>query len=143
MSRPQKEIDWALVDFLLKAGSPGTEIAAKFDLHPDTFYKRVLDKYNVCFTVYSQSKVGTGKADLRAIMYSRALKGNDKMCLHFAKHLLGQWDKIDTSQINPESAQQILALINQLNLLQQGKSNPELENQTDLNSCNINSNPET
>ena len=50
MSRPEKPIDWDLVDELLMVGCLGTEIAPHFNLHPETFYDRVLANYGIGFT---------------------------------------------------------------------------------------------
>jgi hypothetical protein len=139
MSRPEKEIDWKLVDHLIEAGCPGTEIAAKFDMHPTTFYGRVQDKYNLSFTIYSQSKAECGKSNLRSVRYSKALKGDPKMILHLSKHMLGEWDKIDQNQISPEMTGQMLAVLAQLQSMQQ---KPET-NQIDLNNCETNNSVET
>lgn len=56
MSRPEKPIDWDKVDKLLLAGCHGTEIAPHFNMHPDTFYNRMKERYNLGFTEYSTIK---------------------------------------------------------------------------------------
>jgi hypothetical protein len=139
MTRPEKEIDWKLVDHLIEAGCPGTEIASKFDMHPDTLYRRVLEKYNMGFTDYCASKAEGGKANIRSVRYTKALKGDPKMILHLSKHMLGEWDKIDQNQISPEMTSQMLALLAQLQSMQQ---KPET-NQIDLNNCETNNSVET
>lgn len=141
--RPPKEIDWKMVDMLLEAGCTGTEIASKFDMHHDTFYDKVKETHNISFTAYAQGKSESGKANLRASMYSRALKGNDKLTLHLAKHMLGQWDKLDHTLVNSETSQQILALMSQLQGLQQKTETNQLSDQSDLNICENNINPAT
>jgi hypothetical protein len=56
MGRPRKPIDWKRVDRLLMAGCKGTEIAPHFDMHYETFYRKVEKKYKVGFTEYSRLK---------------------------------------------------------------------------------------
>jgi hypothetical protein len=53
-TRPLKKIDWKVVDHLLEAGCYGTEIAANFGMHEDTFYQRVEDEKGMEFTAYKQ-----------------------------------------------------------------------------------------
>lgn len=77
MSRPEKPIDWALVDRLLLAGCSGTEIAPHFDLHPDTFYKRFQDQHEVCFTVYCSSKRQQGNGLLKLKSFDKAIRGDN------------------------------------------------------------------
>lgn len=89
-ARPQKEIRWDEVDQLLMAHVPGTEIASKFDMHPQTFYDRVLIEKGMIFTDYAARLRDSGKAILRAAQYSKAIKGSERMLIHLGEHLLGQ-----------------------------------------------------
>lgn len=93
MSRPAKEIDWDLVDELLIAGCLGTEIAPHFDLHPDTFYRRVEDKYSIGFTKYSAEKKSAGDSLLRKKQFDKALEGDNSMLVWLGKNRMGQRDK--------------------------------------------------
>jgi hypothetical protein len=97
MPRPEKPIDWTLVDNLLTAECIGTEIASHFDMHPETFYDRVKDKYKVGFTEYASVKRQKGNSLLRAKQFEKAMKGNDKMLLLLGKSRLGQQDKTQIS----------------------------------------------
>ena len=87
---PQKFIDWERVDHLLMCGCPGTEIAASFDIHYDTFYRRVQEKYGIGYTQYSQSKRMTGHALLREVQMKKALSGDNTMMIWLGKNLLNQ-----------------------------------------------------
>ena len=73
--RPEKPIDWELVDKLIIAQNNGAEIAGHFDLHPDTFYTRVKEKYGVIFTVYAGTLYSKGKSNLRTRQYQKAMEG--------------------------------------------------------------------
>ncbi len=90
--RPKKPIDWDHVDLMLKAGSPGTEIAARFHMHPNNFYLRCQIEKGIGFTEYSHYVLSTGKTNIRIKHYTKAISGDNTMLLHCAKHLLGQWD---------------------------------------------------
>lgn len=93
MGRPEKPIDWELVDKLLEAGCLGTEIAPHFDMHPKTFYERVVQKHNVTFTEYSLEKCSKGDSALRSKQFEEALKGDKMMLIWLGKQRLAQKDK--------------------------------------------------
>lgn len=93
MSRPEKEIDWNLVDKLLQAHCPGTEISSSFDMHPKTFYRRVEEKFNITFTEYSAQKKRKGKNNLRLAQLKNALEGNTSMQIWLGKNWLAQKDE--------------------------------------------------
>lgn len=96
MSRPEKPIDWKKVDDFLIAGCLGNEVAAYFDMHPNTFYDRVVSKYNMSFTEYQSSKRSHGEALLRAVQYAKAIgttkDGDNTMLIWLGKNRLGQKD---------------------------------------------------
>lgn len=90
MSRPEKPIDWKRVDQLLMAGCNGTEIAANFDMHHDTFYRKVEEKHNVSFTAYSYEKRSEGDSLLRKAQFDKALKQDNTMMIWLGKQRLEQ-----------------------------------------------------
>jgi len=93
MSRPLKPIDWNMVDKLLQAHTPGTEIAASFDMHPDTFYNRVEKEFGMGFTEYCSQKKRKGENNLRLAQFKNALEGNTTMQVWLGKNWLGQRDE--------------------------------------------------
>lgn len=101
MSRPEKPINWELVDKLLMAGCHGTEIAAHFDMHHDTFYRRVEEKYNIGFTAYCQEKRSKGDSMLRAKQFEKAMEGNNIMLIWLGKNRLGQKEGEDKNPLPP------------------------------------------
>lgn len=91
MSRPEKPIDWKRVDEMLEAGCLGTEIAANYDVHPNTFYDRVVQKYGLSFTDYCSEKRFKGESNLREAQYKKAIKKLDNtMLIWLGKQRLGQ-----------------------------------------------------
>lgn len=103
-TRPKKIVDWAKVDELLMAGCLGTEIAAHFDMHHDTFYRKVEEQYGIGFTAYSAEKKAQGDSLLRAAQYAKALglsdKGDNTLLIWLGKTRLGQISEENKSNGN-------------------------------------------
>jgi hypothetical protein len=106
--RPKKQLDWDVVDNLLKLGMPGTKIASYFALHHDTLYDRCLTEKGVSFTEYSAHKYAEGETPLLQKQYEKAVAGDNQMLIHLGKCRLKQY------AYEPESAQQDKALIKAL-----------------------------
>lgn len=94
MSRPELFIDWKKADELMMAGCMGTEIAAYFGMHADTFYKRVELHHGMGFSAYLQEKKSKGESLLRAHQYAKALgltdKGDNTLLIWLGKTRLNQ-----------------------------------------------------
>lgn len=115
MSRPEKEIDWKLVDSLLIAGCFGTEIAPHFDMHVKTFYSRVEDKFGVTFTEYSAEKKFKGESLLRKVQYDKAIKGDNTMLIWLGKNRLKQREKDILTQEEVENVADAVCRIQEEN----------------------------
>lgn len=93
---PLKEIDWKKVDDLMIAGCLGTEIAAFFGIHPDTFYKRVELEKGMGFSAYLQKMHSKGESILRAHQYAKSIgltdKGDNTLLIWLGKTRLKQRD---------------------------------------------------
>jgi len=122
MSRPEKQIDWLLVDKLLEGGCQGTEIAPHFDMHPDTFYRRIMEKYGVGFTDYCAEKRRKGESILRMTQYLKAIgetkKGDNTLLIWLGKQRLEQKETFQETQVSEDINDKYLALMNQLASLQ-------------------------
>ena len=92
-TKPKSSINWDEVDELLEAQCSGTEIAAYFSIHHDTFYRAVEEKYGIGFTAYKQSKADKGKGSLRLAQYQLALQKDRGMLIHLGEHILEQTKK--------------------------------------------------
>lgn len=126
MSRPKIPIDWKRVDELLEAGCLGTEIAAFFGIHPDTFYGRVESKYDMGFSHYSAQKKSTGEALIREAQFKKAVKKLDNtMLIWLGKQRLGQRENITENDISQETTAQYLKVIQQLASLQSDRKIPD------------------
>lgn len=93
MGRPEKEINWDLVEKLMEAGCNAKEIAGKFRMDPDTFYIRFKKKHGVNFTGYSVNANCAGDADLRLSLHAKAINtrapGNQTLLQFLGRTRLG------------------------------------------------------
>lgn len=71
--RPIKEIDWTIVDHKLRANCHGTTIASIFDMHPQTFYNKVIEEKKMSFTEYSAQKKLEGDDCIKTAQYEEAV----------------------------------------------------------------------
>lgn len=101
MARPKREINWEVVEKLIECGCTGLEIAAKFKIDDDTFYRRFREEYGVRFADYSGPASQCGKAELRSMLYAKALNnkapGNSQLLLFLARCELGMREPEVTS----------------------------------------------
>jgi len=113
MPRPEKPINWEVVENLLISGCLGTEIAAQFDMHPNTFYEKVEKQYNLSFTEYSSEKRCKGNALIRAKQFEKAVKkGDNTQLIWLGKNRLGQKETQETvipNQVNLDITHELLA----------------------------------
>lgn len=93
-----KHIDWKIVDRMLEAHCPGTEIASYFGMHADTFYIRTQEEKGMGFSEYATLKSNCGKNNLRLAQYKVALAGNVAMLVWLGKQYLNQKDLPNDSQ---------------------------------------------
>ena len=126
MSRPEKKIDWEIVDELLAAGSHGTDVAAFLGIHPDTFYKRVEKEFRMGFSDYSSKKKSVGDALIRLTQYKKAVgiskKGDNMMLIWLGKQRLNQKDNPGEMEISKETNERYLQVIHQITALQRSAS---------------------
>lgn len=108
-------IDWKKVAEWLESGNNGVEIAARLGIHPDTLYRRTLEKFEIGFADYSAQKRASGDASLKSKQYEKALTGDTSMLIWLGKTRLGQRD-IDQMQrpqtINIIASNDLIAGIN-------------------------------
>lgn len=120
-SRPVKPIDWALVDELLLAGCNGAEIAPHFDMHPTTFYDRVLLEKGMIFTDYSTEKRFKGDSLLRHVQYKKAVKGDNTLLIWLGKNRLNQRESSEVN-VSPETAKTFISVMEQLQRAREDKN---------------------
>ncbi len=133
MARPLKEINWDVVEKLIESGCSGIQIAGKFKIDTDTFYTRFKKEYGVRFSDYSVISSECGKADIRSMLYAKAINnkapGNAQLLMFLAKCELGmrEPDNIQTLAANQQQ-------IDQMHMLMQLQhENEELKKQLNAN----------
>jgi hypothetical protein len=126
MARPQKEINWDVVDKLIEAGCSAREIAAKFHVNRDTFYNRFKDHHKCCFQDYHDKTAEAGLADIRSMLQAKAINnsapGNTTLLIFLARcrlgmrepdiiqHIAPNQDKLDQSHLIMELQHKIAEL---------------------------------
>jgi hypothetical protein len=125
MSRPEKPIDWELVDELLVAGCDGNQISPFFNMHPDTFYRRVMEKYGVCFTVLQSIKRAEGDAVLLTAQYKKAAAGDNTMMVWLGKNRLKQKENPTELTLSTETVQSFKEVMSQVKSAQEARKSEE------------------
>lgn len=97
--RPEKPINWELVDRMIEAQCTGVEIAGACGMHWDTFFTRFRKHHGISFTDYSTQKAQSGLGIIKLAQYQKAInnsaKGNVQMLIYLGKVLLGQKEPSD------------------------------------------------
>lgn len=118
MARPEKTIDWELVDRLLESQCTAKEIAGTLGIHEDTLYLRVKDKYRMNYTDYSAKMSSKGLGLLRASQLKKALSGNPQMLQWLGKQYLKQSESPSDATVTDVINNQYNELMDQLRALQ-------------------------
>lgn len=136
MARPLKDINWDVVEKLIESGCPGTEIAAKFRIQPDTFYIRFKREYACSFQDYRGRSQEAGLADLRSMLHAKALNnkapGNSHILIFLAKCRLGMREpevacNIAANQAQLDQTHLIMQLQHQIAELEANGNKPKAE----------------
>ena len=88
--RPEKPIDWDRVDYLLEVGCNGCQIASEFNIHHDTLYNRIRDRYGMIFSEYSAKMGAKGEKNLLEVQYEKAMTKDNTMMIWLGKQRLKQ-----------------------------------------------------
>ena len=128
MSRPEVTITWAKIDDLLRSGCTGVQAAASIGIHPNTFYRRVEEKFKMSFSDYAAEKKAQGQAFIKYHQYQKALgitkKGDNGMLVWVGKQLCGQKENGGEEIIAEEVTKAFDKLMNQLDEVQAGNNQP-------------------
>lgn len=100
--RPEKTIDWNVVEQYLVDGCTGTQIAQIFGMHPDTLYRRYQSEFGENFSDFSQTSLQKGNQILLSKQLDVAKSGNTTMLIWLGKQRLGQREQF------PETANQLI-----------------------------------
>ena len=90
MARPEKLINWEIVEKRMEAGNSAKTIAMSFNINIDTFYDRFKKEYGVSFADYSVNTPQLGKDNILYTQYMKALAGSVPMLMWLGKVMCGQ-----------------------------------------------------
>lgn len=117
VGRPEKPIDWKIVEDLCNIQCTHEEIASFCKVTKDTLYDRAVKEYGDNFsTVYKRFSEG-GKSSLRRTQFRMSEK-NCAMAIWLGKQYLGQMDTPKDEHTDVKSLMNLAALMDQLNKLQ-------------------------
>jgi hypothetical protein len=95
MARPQKAINWELVEKKMEAGCSAKEIAGSIPCDLDTFYLRFKEEFKANFSDYRDRCYEGGNANLRYVQYAKALGGSMPMLTILGRERLGQGKEVE------------------------------------------------
>ena len=103
--RPRIEVDWNVIDGLLKIQCTGEEIASFIDVSYDTLERRCKDDKKMDFADYSAQKRFGGKPSLRRAQWKLAVEDqNPTMLIWLGKQMLDQRDKADIDNTSSDGS---------------------------------------
>jgi predicted DNA binding protein len=140
MCRQETPIDWERVDEMLEAGCYGTEIAAYFGIHPETFYDRVAKAHNIAFSEYAARKKSKGDTAIKEAQFKKAIKKLDNtMLIWLGKNRLNQRENAQEKIAPDDVLKAFEQLMIQINEAQARKAEESSESKPDLKPETINS----
>jgi hypothetical protein len=95
LGRPQKEINWEVLNGILQYGASLVDCAEMLDVSEDTIERKIKDQYAVTFKEYRDQKKSKMRMKLRQKQFEMALKGNVPLLIWLGKNELGQTDKAE------------------------------------------------
>ena len=90
VGRPKKELDTKLIERLSSIFCTNEEIASVVECHADTLSDN--------FSEYLKKGRSRGKMSLRRMQWEKAQTGNTTMLIWLGKQMLGQKDRLETSE---------------------------------------------
>jgi AraC-like DNA-binding protein len=109
MARPPKEINWEVVERLMECGCKASEIAGKFRINDDTFYRRFKEEYGGSFQDYKGKASEAGLAEIKAMIHAKALNnsapGNSNLLIFLARCKLGMREPLVANDTAPNQSQ--------------------------------------
>jgi len=99
MGRPEKEMNWVLLDSILQLGARLIDCAEMLDMSEDSVQNKIKDEYGCTFSVYRERKMSKIRMRLLQKQYDVAMLGNVSMLIWLGKNILNQSDKMETKTV--------------------------------------------
>lgn len=126
----EKLVNWELVDTLLLSGCTGTEIASHFNMHHDTFFRKLEKEKGVAFTAYCQEKRSKGDSLIKHQQFLKALgkttEGDNTMLVWLGKNRLGQKENPD-QESTEQAKEHLKTAMDLIDALQKDKATQSSE----------------
>jgi hypothetical protein len=90
--RPQKAVNWLIVDYLCVRQCKLTQIANQLGISPDTLERATRREKGMKFRVYASHQRLRGFASLRVKIWEKAMAGNTKLLIRLGEQYLGLGD---------------------------------------------------
>ena len=103
---PVIPIDEAVMRRAASIGCTADEIAALLGVARATFYNRLKDDPSLQVALDEARE--SGKATLRRLQWQRATAGSDTMCIWLGKQLLGQRDRQEDADRQPDQSMRVV-----------------------------------
>ena len=97
MARPQKQIDFEMLDNLIGIFCTGEECASVLGVDYDTLNSKIKKKYKMGFSEFFKKKNNVGKAALRRRQFELS-KNNVAMAIWLGKQYLDQCERTEIEQ---------------------------------------------
>ena len=129
--RPEIEIDWKRVENMIIGGANGSQVSAALGVHSNTLYDRVKKQYGINFSEFYDKFREKGNQLLHNKQFDVALKGNTTMLVWLGKQRLEQKDSKEETNVTPQHAAIMNALIEQITIRQELAAKKEKSNGND------------
>lgn len=93
IGRPNKEIDWNVLDAVLQYGASKLDCADLLNVSEDTVDKKIKQSHKMTFSEYREKKMGKMRIKLLQKQYEVAMNGNVALLIWLGKQHLGQSEK--------------------------------------------------
>lgn len=103
LGRPEKELDWHLLDSILQYGAKLIDCAEICKMSEDSIQRKIKENFDCTFSRYRDMKMSKTRVKLMQKQIESALAGNPVMLIWTGKQYLGQVDKHEAaiqSEIN-------------------------------------------
>ena len=95
VGRPEKEMDWKLLDSVLQYGASLIDCAELLEMSEDSIQRKIKEKSGVTFSEYREAKKSKIRMKLRQKQFEMAMNGNVALLIWLGKNELGQKDKLE------------------------------------------------
>ena len=95
VGRPEKEMDWRLLDSILQYGASLIDCSELLEMSEDSIQRKIKEESGQTFSEYRESKKSKIRMKLRQKQYEMAMNGNVALLIWLGKNELGQKDKLE------------------------------------------------